>query len=192
MRVQRPLFCSCLSLAGGLCLGSLIQTALPSPGVLEPVASPRGSLTANSAPFCAVIPAAVRSQSAHIFKDPASQLGQPWSCVYTAGASKRSCGSDQASLPSWKVLDFPENTSNGKNATLGGLQAKKMLLLCCQIPHPQGALWCEPTQRWECQPVAERSWYSLRDVVWRGTFPRTKFLAWNPNLLWGSGGECHS
>lgn len=61
----------------GLCLGSFIQTALPSPGVLEPVASLRGSLTANSAPFWAVIPAAVRAQSAHIFKDPASHLGQP-------------------------------------------------------------------------------------------------------------------
>lgn len=61
----------------GLCLGSLIQTALPSPGVLEPVASPRGSLTANSATFWAVIPAAVRAQSAYIFKDPASHLGQP-------------------------------------------------------------------------------------------------------------------
>ena len=120
------------------------------------------------------------AQSGHTFKDPASHSGQPPSHVCTAKAPDLTqlCGSKQTSLPSWKVLDLPENTSKKKKATSDSLQAREVpFLLCCQPPHLHGALGFESPQRREGLPLAEQSWYSLRDVPGKGIVPGSSFRA---------------
>lgn len=101
-------------------------------------------------------------RATHTFKDPAPLLGQPWS----TSAQQEHLNPAVWLRPSYPSFlespGFPRK--HQQYATLGGLQAKK-LLLCCQILHPHTERRCEPTESGEGQLVAERHQYSWRGIM---------------------------